>query len=529
MRRAIAGVAVLVLALAGCGTGGGAQAGGDGDVTTLTAQLTEPADLRPGNTNDFWGGAVDSLLYAGLTTYDTHTGRAVNLVAKTIETKDQRHWKITLKPGWTFHDGEPVTAKSFVGAWTAAVRLGAANAYFFTDLLKITGANEVGPGKDRTEISGLRAVGDKTIEITLDEPNTNLPLVLGYTAFFPVPESVIESNGWKKYKERPIGNGPYRMAESWKHNEYIKLAKYSAYPGPNKGKADAITFKIYSDPRTAYNDALAGNLDVASVPPARLGSASADFDKRYVRAPSSRFVFLGFPLWKPEYQDLRVRKAFSMAIDRKQIAEILYHNTVIPAKGLVTPLIRIGHRDDPCGEPCEFHPVKAKRLLNESGFSAKTVELWTSSGTGDDDWVTAVANQLHRALGVDVSIKKEPWAQYNETTTDRKVTGPYRLGWLMDYPSPEDYLGPLYATNGSSNGTGYSNKDVDKLLAQAAAASSPDAAVPSYHKAEDLILKDLPIVPLWFGTNQYVHSERTSKFSFDALSYLKYGEIEVAR
>jgi oligopeptide transport system substrate-binding protein len=121
MRRAIAGFAVLVLALAGCGSGGGAQAG-DGDLTALTAQLTEPADLRPGNTNDFWGGSVDSLLFSGLTTYDDRTGRAVNLVAKTIETKDEKHWTITLRPGWTFHDGEPVTAQSFVGAGTATVR-----------------------------------------------------------------------------------------------------------------------------------------------------------------------------------------------------------------------------------------------------------------------------------------------------------------------------------------------------------------------------------------------------------------------
>ncbi|MBO0826149.1 MAG: ABC transporter substrate-binding protein [Streptosporangiales bacterium] len=527
MRRAVAGVAVLVLALAGCGSGGGTRLGGDGGLTTITAQLTEPGDLRPGNTDDFWGRSVESLLYAGLTTYDPRTGRAVNLVAKTIETKDEKHWTITLKPGWTFHDGEPVTAQSFVGAWTAAVRLSSANASFFTDLLKISGADEVGPGKSRTDIPGLRAVGDKTIELTLDEPNSNVPLILGNTAFFPVPESVIKSDGWKKYNERPIGDGPYRMAEPWRHNRYIKLARYGAYPGPDKGRPDSITFRIYSDPQKAYNDALDGALDVAQVPPSRLGSASGEFGKRYVRAPSSSFVFLGFPLWKKEYQDIRVREAFSMAIDREQIAEILYHGAVIPAKGLVTPLIHLGHRDDACGEACGFHPVKAKRLLDESGFPLKSVELWYDSGAGNDDWVEAVANQLRRTLGIDVQLKAESWAAYKDATTSRKVTGPYRLGWLMDYPSPEDYLAPLYGTNGASNGPGYSNHDVDGDLARAAAATTPDAAVPYYHEAEDQVLDDLPVAPLWFGTNQYVHSERTGNLTFDPLSYLRYGQIEV--
>src|SRR5690606_13915592 len=217
-------------------------------------------------------------------------------------------------------------------------------------------------------------------------------------------------------------------------------------------------------------------------PPSRLISAPKDFGERYLTTPGSTFVFLGMPLWIDDYKDIRIRRAVSMAIDRDQIAEVLFNKTVTPAKGLVSPLIKLGRRSDPCGESCAFDPRKAKRLFERAGgLKGDELTLWYDTGAGHEDWVEAVANQLRRNLGVKVKLSGQDWAHYPDTTKAHKTTGPYRLGWMMDYPSAENYLGPLYGSSGSSNGTGYKNEKVDEYLAKGNAAASPEAAVAWYH------------------------------------------------
>lgn len=522
--RMVAGLLGVMLVTSGCSGGGEDEA----TVSAYTAHLKEPVDLIPGQTNETQGSTVANLLFAGLTTYRDGGERPANLVAKSLETTDNKTWRVTLRPGWKFHNGEPVTAESFVGAWTATVRHGWRNAYFFTDLLRIKGADQVGPGKEGSELAGLDVVSDTEFTITLDAPNANLPLIVGYTAFYPVPESVLQSEKWDEYRQKPIGNGQYLMAEGWRHDEYIKLAKNTEYAGPDPGKADEITFRIYAKPNDAYSDAVAGNLDVATVPPSRLVSAPQDFPDRYLTTPGSTFVFLGMPLWRKGYKDVRVRRAISMAIDREQIAATLFNKTVDPAHGLVSPLIERGRRDGPCGDACRFRPVAAKELLDEAGgVPGDELVLWYDTGAGHEDWVEAVANQLRRNLRVRVRLHGQPWARYPDLTTEHKVTGPYRLGWAMDYPAAENYLTPLYSTGGSANGTGYSNNKVDELLAKGNAAKSPSAGVPSLHAAEDQILRDMPVVPLWFAKNPYVHSSRVGNLDYDGLGYLEYDQAEV--
>lgn len=525
--RVLAGLLVMVLVATACGSGGGP--GGEAHLKAFTAQLKEPVDLIPGGTNEVQGSAITSLVFAGLTSYNDMNGEPVNLVAKSIRSSNQKDWTVKLRSGWSFSNGEPVTAESFVGAWNTTVRNGWRNAYFFTDLLQIKGAKELGPKTERTEMAGLRVVDDTTFQIKLDQPNSNLPLVLGYTAFYPMPESVLRSKDWKKFREKPIGNGQYMMAEPWKHDDYIKLAKNPDYAGPEKGRADEITFKIYANPVTAYSDAVAGNIDVTQVPPARLISAPKDFPEHYLTTPGSTFVYLGLPLWLDEYKDIRVRRALSMAIDREQISSVLFNKTVTPAKGLVSPLIKLGRREDPCGADCKFDPVKAKRLFEQAGgVKGNELTLWFDTGAGNEDWIEAVANQLRRNLGVTVKLSGQDWAHYPDITNDHKTTGPYRLGWIMDYPSVENYLGPLYGSAGSSNGTGYKNREVDELLTKGNSASSPENGVPFYHKAEDEILDDLPVIPLWFQKSPYVYSDKVSNLTYDSLGYLKYDQVEVS-
>ncbi|MQA02292.1 MAG: ABC transporter substrate-binding protein [Streptosporangiales bacterium] len=530
--RALIGAVAVALVASACGGGGG---GSEESANSFSAHSGEPESLIPGNTNESEGGKISSLLFSALTTTDPKTGESVNRVAESVEgSEDMKTWTIKVKDGMKFHNGEDVTAESFVGAWNGTVYNALGNSYFFTDLLRVKGAADVAEQKTK-EMSGLETDG-QTITMELDAANRSVPLIIAYTAFYPMPEAGVEalakgskSAAYKKYQDAPIGNGPYAMDGKWQHNEQIKLKKYGAYKGDDEGKADAITFKIYSNPDTAYNDVTAGNLDVDdNLPPAKLGTAPDEFGDRYADAPSSSFTSLAFPQWEKAYQDVRVRQAFSMAIDREQIDKKIFSGTVDPAKSLVTPLIKLGTRDDPCGEPCTFNVTKAKQLLDEAGFDkSKTVELWFNTGVGNEDWINAVAGQLRKNLGIKVKPKGLAWAQYLDATDKHKQNGPFRYAWIMDYPSPDNYLEPLYGTNGSSNTTGYSNKKVDAALNKAKEQTSDDEAVKYYHQAEDMILKDLPVTPLWYGEEQAVVSDRVSSPTWDAHGYLQYEKVEV--
>lgn len=525
MPRALAGVAAAAIVATACGGGGGGDTGRPG-AKSFSVEIGEPADIIPGDVGESEGGTVVRLLFRGLTGFDPETGHAVDVGAESIQSGDRKNWTITLADGWTFSNGEKVTAQDYVDSWNAVLQNRWSSAYYFTDVLRITGAADV-PKKTKT-MAGLRAVDEKTIKISLDAPNTNLPLILGYSAFVPMPASVLKSKNWDAYKAEPIGNGPYVMDGAWQHNKLIKVKRNPRYSGPDQPGADAITLRIYNSFDRAYADAVAGNLDISRVPPSRLTAAARYFGDRYQQAPSSSFNFYGFPLWRKEFKDVRIRRAISMAIDRDAIDHQLLGDTVVPAKSLVTPLLKLGHRDDPCGDACRYDPAEARRLYEAAGgIPGDKTTFWFNSGSGHDAYVRAIAGQLKENLGLSVTLKRQQWSQYTKTLDGHDVTGPYRLGWMMDYPSPENYLGPVYGTKGSANGTGYSNPEVDRLLARGDAARTPQDAVVYYQRAEDLVLEDLPVLPLWFGTSPLVHSERVTNLQRDSMGYLMLDRVAV--
>jgi ABC-type transport system substrate-binding protein len=451
-----------------------------------------------------------------------------NAHAESIESTDQTNWTIKLKEGWTFHNGEPVDAASYVRAWNAGALSTNAygNSYFFEN---ITGYDELqaeeGKEPAAKEMSGLKVVDDTTFTVQLKAPFSQFPLTVGYTAFYPLPESY-EADP-KAYEEQPVGNGPFQMDGAWAHNQQIKVKRYEDFKG-EPAKADAVTFAIYSDINTAYNDLLAGNLDILdTLPPEQLASAKTEFGDRFIERPSSSFTYLGFPMYDEKFADPKLRRAFSMAIDRQPIIDAIFNGSFQPAKSVISPVVA-GSREDPCGANCAYDPEAAKALFDEAGGYEGTLTLWFNSGAGHEKWMEAVSNQLRQNLGISkIEFKSLEFAEYLGLLDEEKVTGPFRLGWVMDYPSPQNYLEPLHDTTGSSNNTGYSNKEVDDLIKQGNAAADVDAGIDLYNQAEDLILQDMPIIPMWFGKVQGAYSDKVENVVIDAFTSVNTAEITV--
>ncbi|CAN5751079.1 ABC transporter substrate-binding protein [soil metagenome] len=514
------------------------QAGAGGE---FSVYIGEPQSLTPTNTNETNGSEVLNALFTGLVEYDPETSEpllgdeAARAMAQSIETEDQQTYTITLKEGYTFHDGTPVTAQSYVDSWNYAAYGPNAqgNSYFMGNIQGYDelqcGEGDEGPDCEAAppaseEMSGLAAPDETTIEVTLNEPFSQFPLTVGYTAFYPMPEAFFSDPD--TYNEAPIGNGPFMMDGEWNHDQAVNVVRYEDFAG-EPAQADAIEFRIYAEQTTGYNDLLAGSLDVMdALPPENIPQAPDEFGDRYIERESSSHTYLGFPLYDERFSNPDLRIAFSKAIDREAIVEAVRPDQTA-AYSVVSPVVA-GAREDPCGDNCAYDPEAAMELFESAGGYEGTLTLWFNAGAGHDEWVQAVANQLQQNLGItDVEFETLQFAEYLGLLDNEEITGPYRLGWVMDYPSPQNYLEPIFGSEGSSNNSGYSNPEVDELIAQGNAAESVDAGIEFYNQAEDIILQDMPHIPIFFGRVSAATSENVDNVVIDAFTQIRTADITV--
>jgi oligopeptide transport system substrate-binding protein len=528
-------LALGLLAAACGGDEGEADGGGGGEPEgptggSISMSICEPQFLQPGNSQETCGSQVLQTLFTPLVEFDPDTAEPYNVMAESIESDDLTNWTVKIKDGWTFHDGTPVTAQSFVDAWNWAAYApnGALNNYFFAN---VEGYADLNPekGKPETkEMSGLNVVDDTTFEVTLTEPFGGYPLTVGYTAFYPLPEAFFDDPD--KFNEAPIGNGPYMMDGKWEHDQGINVKRFEDYPG-TPGNADTVEFRIYADVNTAYTDLTAGNLDIIdAVPTEVLAQAPSELGEGFIQAPSSYYGYLGFPLYEKPWDQLELRQAVSMAIDREAITTAIFQGAYQPANSIISPVVP-GYREEACGEVCTFQPDQAKQLWEENN-GPDEITLWFNNDGGHEEWMEALGNQLKETLGVDYKFESLAFEEFLTLQDDHKITGPYRAAWVMDYPHPQNYIANIYASTGSSQEFGYEDhpgsKVVDDLIQQANAEADLDAAIELYHQAEDQILEDLPSTPLWFGVNlSGYNTENVDNVIVDVFSFVRIPEVQV--
>ncbi|MEV6663072.1 peptide ABC transporter substrate-binding protein [Streptomyces nigra] len=535
-RHARWAAAAMVVALATTACGGGADAGEGGAV--LSSSWTDPQNpLEPANTNEVQGGKVLSMIFRGLKQYDPKTGEAKNMVAERIETTDSQHFTVTLKDGWTFSDGEKVTAKSFVDAWNygASLENNQKNAYFFS---YIEGYDQVHPeqGKQRAKtMSGLKVVDERTFTVTLSQKFSGFPDTLGYNAFVPLPRSFYEDHaGWLA---KPVGNGPYTV-QSYTRGSEMRLVRWDAYAGPDAARNDGVTLKVYTDNNTAYTDLMAGNLDlVDDVPAQQLKNVRADLDGRYLNTPAGIIQTLSFPhydkRWTGPGTD-KVRKGLSRAIDREQITRTIFQGTRTPATDWTSPVLGAegGYKAGLCGEWCAYDAAAARKLIEEGGgLPGGQVKITYNADTGSHKlWVDAVCNSINNALNDDKACVGNPmgtFADFRSKSTTQKIAGPFRAGWQMDYPLTQNFLQPLYYTNASSNDGKWSNKEFDRLVDRANAETDPAKAVKLFQQAEEVVRDEMAAIPLWYQNGSAGWSERLSDVTLNPFSVPVYEQIKV--
>jgi ABC-type transport system substrate-binding protein len=505
---ALAAVGVLTLLVAGCAASGGTDSDGGGSDTFVYA-IGEPDHLTPGRQTVAFAPVLS--VFSPLTSV-ADDGTISYVQAESVTSDDNITWTIKLRDGWTFHNGEPVTAQSYVDAWNYTAN--STNAWENAgQLASIVGYTDVHPAEGEPTadtMSGLKVVDESTFTVELVGADSSFPLQISeaQTAFYPMPEAAYDD--LDAYDREPFGNGPFEMTDAWKDNTEFDVAAYDDYAG-EEPTVDGITFRPYEDQNTGYTDVLAGNADLIFLPASKYLSAPGDFGDRLYALEAPGIDYLGFPLWDDRYSDKRVRQAISMSIDREAVNKAIFGGIYEPATAL-TPPVMAGTPEGVCGDYCTFDPDAAKALLDEAGGWDGQMQIVYPGGIGLDELYEAYANQIRQNLGIDdvVASPSTDWSEYYGTLVDRSVAGPHFGHWGALYTSQQNTLRALFTKAGGCYlCTGeYSDPEVDKLLTEADAAPTQDEAIAKYVAVQEKVIDDFPIVPTFFDKYAYVTSEK---------------------
>jgi oligopeptide transport system substrate-binding protein len=493
----------------------------------------DPAAIDPRFVADPEGRLVVDAVFDSLVRLDSRLAPRASAATSWDVSADATEFTFHLDAGATFHDGTPVTARDFVRAFDRIASGTAEPRSFLAHRLEaVVGFDEA--QATGASLAGLEVVDDTTLVIRLRYPFAEFPEVLADPSLAPVPAVADEDPA--AFAERPVGNGPFQLAEPWQHDQFIRLAR--AAPVQAGGPLlDEVVFQIYSDDpnrEVQYADLEEGQLHVAEVPVARLTQAVEEFgiSDDGVTGPgvldgiTGTVYYYGFNTAQPPFDEPDVRRAVAALVDRDRIVETVTRDTRRAADAIVPPSIP-GSQSDACST-CAYDPERARELLADRELfvdaEPEPIRITHNRGRTHTAIASAVARELE-AVGFTVEVEALDLQPYVQRLREGDV-GIFRLGWEADYPSPGAYLHPLFSTEqvGQDNVTRFSDPEIDELLA--AARGERDEAVrhERYQEVERRILDAAVVTPLMF----YEHG-RVVAPDVRGLAYSPLGTVDLTR
>jgi oligopeptide transport system substrate-binding protein len=494
-------VGALALALLAAACQSGALAEPPPETRVFRVGTAPVASLDPVLASQPQERLVARQLFDGLVRYDETTAAVVPNVATSWDINASNTvFTFHLRPKSRFSSGEYVTAQSFVRGFTRALTPAiyhAAGSLGY-ELDGIAGAADVVSGK-ATTLAGVRALGDATLEIRLSAPDAQFLVHCADIAFSPMPNDSVVAGRLPSWGAFPLGNGPFQLSGLLEAGEPIVLVPNVLHAGGHP-KVAQVAFRPYQDIGASYAAWRAGQLDWTAFPPEKTAEVRHLYRPSSLIRPTAGLDALVLPLTAAPTDNLAFRQALSLAIDRTKIGRYVVGNSLLPANGLVPPLIPGSGSGSgsgstsaagPCSS-CTYDPARARRLLAQSDVKiAGVFPLYYAQEAGQEAWVRAVAGDIAAVLGIDARAMPLPVAAGGPS-------GATAIAMPMRYPTPDDFLTSLVGIGGRGNTSGYANPAFDALVAAAPSVSDAGLRAARYQQAERLALADLPIVPLFW-------------------------------
>lgn len=450
----------------------------------------DPRSLDPALSTDVPTGRVVGYLFDGLTRFTPDAKVIPALATSWSVSPDGTIYTFHLRRGVTFTDGTPFVARQVAASWRRVldpkVRGGRG-----WPLYPILGAKEFADGKG-TAIPGIATPNDSTVVVTLKEPFAIFPKLLAMPVAAIAPDNIPASFG-----EHPVGTGPWKLVE-WKHDDYLLFAPNRDYWG-GAPKADSLKARIIAEPSTAVAEFQSGNVDVLQVPQGEIRDWEEDAERKKLLAstPSLELVYVAINTTRGPLADVRVRQAINYSIDRPTIVRNLIAGRGELASGVIPSSLpgsdktRVGY---------QFDTLRARQLLREAGYpNGIDVELWTST----TPIYVRIAETLQGYLalsGIRAKIVQRESAAAREAAR-KGQTDLFVKDWYADYPDAENFLFPLL--HSANKGVGgnvsfYANPQFDSLVTLARREQDETRRVAMYKQADEIALRDAPMIYLWF-------------------------------
>jgi oligopeptide transport system substrate-binding protein len=513
------------------------SAGGGGEIIDGGSWSAGPMEhLDPALNTLVDGYQAINAMYDGLTDIDVsdpENTRIVPHLAESFEAnEDATVWTFTIKDGLQFADGEPILPSTFQRSWERAADLVGDYSYL---LGFIDGGDERLAGEADT-ISGVVADDEAmTLTVTMDAPYSNFPAVAGFQLFFPTPEAAVAA-GDTYENELMVGNGPY-TPEAPRTDEELVLVRNDNWAGDFNGetwpdRAERIVFRVITDVDTSYNALEAGEIDIAQIPPARSEEAQANWGTTVGVQIMGSYHFL-VNLRDPRVggdENLLLRQAISMAIDREAINESVYNGLRTASTGITPPGIP-GFVEGLC-DYCAYDPEAAQAAYDEWLAAGSSLDgplpIQFNADAGHEPVVAIFVDNL-AAIG----IEAEADPRISETYFSELADGACvicRAGWYADYPTYDNFMYDLFHTDSLDlNNYGFSNPEFDALVDEAKQTVDPDAQAQLFQQAEQILLNEqVGVIPVNWFLGEYAYNQETLEgFTQTALGLILFEQIVV--
>ena len=497
MKRALyvffALVLMCSLLVTGCQNGQVTPPGGEG---VLTLYGTDPYTLDPAVSGEMTSHGYIMQIFGGLVCLDDNLESAPDIAERWEVSQDGMTYTFYLRQDVKFHDGRQVKAEDFKYSWERACAPETGSLTAATYLGDIVGASEVLSG-EAEEISGVRVISDYILEVTIDAPKVYFLSKLTYPTTFVVDRADVESGG--EWWRSPNGTGPFKLGQ-WQQSQLFVLERNELYYG-EMAKLDSVVFQLWSGvPMNLYET---GEIDVTGVGVSYMERVTDEAGPFYLDlsvASELSFYYIGFNTAQPPFDDVNIRRAFSMAIDKEKFASLIFKDMVPPADGILPPGMP-GYNEELVG--LDYGIEGATELIANSKYGSVsqlppitiTIAGWGGPISSD---LEAIVHQWRENLGVEVTVRQLEPERYLYNLGEEKDEMFY-IGWVADYPHPQNFLEILFHSVMDNNYGEYSNPEVDALLEQAGVEQDSALSLALYQQAEQLLVEDAACLPLWFG------------------------------